>query len=52
MTADCQIRAVKTYRERQKERGLVYVQVSIPKDKVEQVKKYAKRLRKDHDKRN
>jgi hypothetical protein len=35
-----------SYRDRQIEKGLMYVQVWVPIDKVEQVKKYAKRLRK------
>ena len=33
------------YRESMKEKGLMYVQVWVPADKVEQVKEYAKRLK-------
>lgn len=47
MTSESQLQAVKTYRERMKEKGLMYVQVWVPAEKVEQVKEYAKRLRKD-----
>lgn len=33
------------YRERMKEKGLMYVQVWVPAEEVEQVKEYAKKLR-------
>lgn len=44
-TPESQIRAVRSYRERQAEKGLVLVQVWVPKDLVDKLKKYAKRLR-------
>lgn len=37
----------RTFRQRQIDKGLMYVQVWVPAEKVEQVKEYAKRLRKD-----
>jgi hypothetical protein len=46
-TADSQMRAIRSYRERQAAKGLVLVQVWVPTELVERVKKYAKRLRRD-----
>ena len=45
MTSESQLKAVKTYRERMKDKGLMYVQVWVPTEEVEQVKEYAKKLR-------
>lgn len=35
----------RSFRQRQIEKGLMYVQVWVPVDEVEQVKEYAKKLR-------
>ena len=44
-TPESQMRAVRSYRERQAAKGLVLVQVWVPVELVEKFKKYAKRLR-------